>query len=384
MVKRDDNCDIMVDSLQRLQASVPLLLEWYQNNARDLPWRRETNAYYTWLSEIMLQQTRVEAVIPYFIRFIQEVPDVAALAVLPEQQLLKLWEGLGYYSRARNLQKAAGVIMQEYEGKIPSTYEELLKLPGIGEYTAGAIASIAFGKSVPAVDGNVLRVAARLLAYEEDIKDTKTKKYFQKLLQFIMPQEFSGEYNQSFMDLGSHICIGNGSPRCLICPLTEICLAYQNGITDRIPVKSSKKARKIEEKTVLIIEWQGKVILQKRPEKGLLAGLYEFPMLEGKKTKEEVLEYLTDNAYKIKQVESLGNARHIFTHVEWKMQGYFIGLDKEPRLVLLTDTEDIREKYPLPTAFMAYFEKFQQLREACCGKKKNAVCIESICREGTD
>jgi A/G-specific adenine glycosylase len=359
MVKRDNSCDINVDFLQRLDASVPLLLEWYQKNARDLPWRKGKNAYYTWLSEIMLQQTRVEAVIPYFNRFIKEVPSISDLANLSEEKLLKLWEGLGYYSRAKNLKKAAEMIVKDYEGKMPDTYEELLKLPGIGEYTAGAIASIAFQKAIPAVDGNVLRVVSRLLAYEENIKTAKVKKYFQTLLQFVMPQEVSGDYNQSFMDIGSQICVANGSPRCLICPLSEICLAYQNGMSEKIPIKTTKKPRKIQDKTVLVIEWQKKVILQKRPDNGLLAGLYEFPTLEGKKTKSEILQYLADHTYKFGMMENLGSVKHIFTHIEWKMQGYLIHLQQKPEFALLVGAEEIRTKYPLPTAYMAYFEKYK-------------------------
>lgn len=223
-----------------------ILLNWYDSHARILPWRESPTAYRVWISEIMLQQTRVEAVKPYFERFIKELPEVKALALASEEQLIKLWEGLGYYNRVRNLQKAAQTIMEHYKGEIPDSYEKLLELSGIGEYTAGAIASIAFGKTVPAVDGNVLRVYTRLTANKEDITKTAVKKEIAKQIKNILPQKRTGDFNQSLMELGATICLPNGLPKCEQCPLKDLCEAKKRDLMQHIPVKTPKRKRKKE------------------------------------------------------------------------------------------------------------------------------------------
>lgn len=330
------------------------LLNWYAIHKRTLPWRVSGNPYYTWVSEIMLQQTRVEAVKGYFARFITELPTVEALAKAPEEQLLKLWEGLGYYNRVRNMQSAAITIMEQYEGKIPEDYETLKKLKGIGNYTAGAIASIAYGKPVPAVDGNVLRVMKRLAGSYEDITKTSVKTDLEKQLLPVMPEQ-AGAFNQAIMDLGAMVCLPNGKPLCESCPLNEQCMANLLGIQQELPVKAPKKARKMEEKTILLLECNGKYAIRKREKKGLLAGLWELPSVEGKCEKEELYEILKEDEQKAK-ITALGEAKHIFSHVEWSMVGYAISLE-EPlgkEDLLWISAEELREQYAIPTAFSAY------------------------------
>jgi A/G-specific adenine glycosylase len=342
------------------------LLLWYRENARVLPWRSEPKPYYVWVSEIMLQQTRVEAVKEYFKRFIKELPDIEALSMVKEEKLLKLWEGLGYYNRARNLKKAAAVVMEEYNGELPSEYGELLKLPGIGSYTAGAISSIAYQRAVPAVDGNVLRVTKRLSAGYEDITKEAVKKEIFAELQKAMPVSEPGNFNQALMELGALVCIPNGKPLCFSCPLQELCLACQQEVVMELPVKPAKKGRKIEEKTVLVLEYQGKYALHKRSEKGLLAGLWEFPGLAGKFSIERIEHLLEENKITEYRMELLGEAKHIFSHVEWHMLGYGIGIEKENKAfegcelyseLVWVEKERLEREYALPSAFKAYKDK---------------------------
>ena len=270
------------------------LTEWYRQNKRSLPWRDRHNAYYTWVSEIMLQQTRVEAVKPYFRRFTEELPDPAALAECPEEKLLKLWEGLGYYNRVRNMQIAAQTVVEEYDGVLPASYEKLLSLKGIGSYTAGAIASIAYDIPVPAVDGNVLRVITRIIEDDGDIMKQSVKKRIENKLQEIMPGECPGDFNQALMELGAVVCVPNGEPKCDVCPVAFCCGARAHGTIDRFPVKAQKKDRKLEDRTVLVIQDGEKTAIRRRPSRGLLAGLYELPNLKGHLSEEEVLESLGD------------------------------------------------------------------------------------------
>ena len=262
-----------------LRAIPKPLLKWYDNNRRILPWREDPAPYRVWVSEIMLQQTRVEAVKPYFQRFMETLPDIAALAQAPEEVLLKLWEGLGYYNRVRNLQKAAIQIMEDYGGVMPDSYEELLKLKGIGSYTAGAVSSIAYGKPNPAVDGNVLRVIARVRKDERCISEDKVKKAVEKDLWEVIPTDRPGDFNQAMMEIGACVCIPNGAPHCEECPLQQICLANADGTQLQYPNKAKAKERTVEEKTILIIRDAELAALHKRPAKGLLAGMYEFPSM---------------------------------------------------------------------------------------------------------
>ena len=261
-----------MDALERLP--IPLL-EWFRDNARKLPWRDDPTPYHVWLSEIMLQQTRVAAVLGYYQRFLEEAPDVAALAALPEDRLMKLWQGLGYYSRARNLQKAARVIVEEYGGVFPSGYAAVRALPGVGDYTAGAICSIALGQAAPAVDGNVLRVYARLCGDNGDIATPQMKKKVTQDLEKIIPVDAPGTFNQALMELGATVCLPNGAPLCERCPVREFCAALAQGCIGELPVKMPKKPRRVEERTVWLIFHGDAVALRRRPGRGLLAGLWE-------------------------------------------------------------------------------------------------------------
>ena len=345
-----------------LRAIPKPLLKWYDNNRRILPWREDPAPYRVWVSEIMLQQTRVEAVKPYFQRFMETLPDIAALAQAPEEVLLKLWEGLGYYNRVRNLQKAAIQIMEDYGGVMPDSYEELLKLKGIGSYTAGAVSSIAYGKPNPAVDGNVLRVIARVRKDERCISEDKVKKAVEKDLWEVIPTDRPGDFNQAMMEIGACVCIPNGAPHCEKCPLQQICLAYADGTQLQYPNKAKAKERTVEEKTILIIRDAELAALHKRPPKGLLAGMYEFPSMKGYHTAEEVKEYLAENGLQVLRIQPLEDAKHIFSHREWHMKGYLIRVDElAPKREgpdsadwIYIEPSETREKYPIPSAFAVY------------------------------
>ena len=369
------------------------LLAWYDLNARILPWRENAAPYRVWISEVMLQQTRVEAVKSYFERFMKALPTIQALAEIEDDSLLKLWEGLGYYSRARNIKKTAKIVVEQYGGKFPSNYDDLLKLPGIGSYTAGAISSIAFGNSVPAVDGNVLRVISRVLASEEDITNQSVKKKVEDELRATMPQFRAGAFNQALMEIGAMVCVPNGMAKCEICPLNQMCKANILGIVMDLPKKTPKKPRTIEEKTVLVIKSADKVALRKRDNKGILAGLYEFPNVEGHLSEKEVLLLVKQMSLSAIRIQKLEPSKHIFTHKEWHMIGYVIKVEElevvvdiqqanelgqviksvktgalvkeEARQYLERNTgvfkdcffvepAEMEEKYPIPTAFQRY------------------------------
>ena len=336
---------------------VPYLLHWYERNARILRWRQEPKPYYVWVSEIMLQQTRVEAVKGYFDRFIEELPDIKSLAEAKEEKLLKLWEGLGYYNRVRNMQKAAKIVMEEYGGELPADYEVLKKLPGIGSYTAGAISSIAFGLAEPSVDGNVLRVLKRISASFDDITKEKVKKELEEDVREIMPKDRPGDFNQSLMELGATVCLPNGKPLCEKCPVMHLCQAFHQGIELQIPVKPPKKERKVEERTVFIIkkeiEQELEFVLHKRPKKGLLSGMWELPNIEGHLTEQQV-EELFPNA----TIQRKEDGRHIFSHVEWRLWCYEIRLETQIFLPSIIEQDsksftkqEIEEKISIPSAF---------------------------------
>ncbi len=339
--------------------AVERLLVWYRANRRDLPWRHTRDPYCIWLSEIMLQQTRVEAVKPYYARFLSECPTVAALAALPEERLLKLWEGLGYYSRARNLQKAARVVMECHNGEMPRTCEGLLSLPGIGEYTAGAVASIAFNERVPAIDGNVLRVLARLTGSREEITKDDTKRRWRERLALSVPAD-AGDFTQSLIELGATVCVPNGEARCEVCPLREQCVARREGTLDEIPVRSAKKPRRIEARTVLILQDGERTALCKRPPKGLLAGLYELPNRMGHLTSEELPALIRSLGFEPLQIRRLEDAKHIFSHIEWHMIAYAVRISPEfdgwhdTSGMLLVQNDDLHQNYAIPSAFSAY------------------------------
>ncbi len=335
-----------------------LIIPWYQKNKRDLPWRINPSPYHVWVSEIMLQQTRVEAVKAYYQRFLEALPRVSDLAGAKEDQLLKLWEGLGYYNRVRNMQKAAKQIEIDYRGNFPDTYEGILSLPGIGTYTAGAISSFAFGIPKPAVDGNVLRVITRLTADDRDIAKQSTKTSVERSLDQLIPRENPSDFNQGLIELGALVCGPNGEPKCEICPLNNICLAKKEDLIAKIPVKSKAKKRKIQEKTVLLFRDHNQIALHKRDLKGLLAGMYEFPNLEGHLDEDQVTKYCKEIGLMPVRIKKLENAGHIFSHIEWHMIGYEILVDELEKTneanFLFVGPEEIREKYSIPSAFAAY------------------------------
>lgn len=333
------------------------IIEWYQKNKRELPWRKEKNPYHIWLSEIMLQQTRIEAVKQYYERFLKQLPTIEDLAEVDEEELLKLWEGLGYYNRARNLKKAAQVIQEKYNGQMPKHYNELIELPGIGEYTAGAISSIAYDEPVPAVDGNVLRVVSRLVGSKKDILDSKTKKEFTQKLKEIMPKKYTGDFNEGLMELGEVVCIPNGEPLCEKCPLQEICVAKKENLTEEIPVRKQKIKRRKEEKTVFLLEFEDKIAIRKRENTGLLANMYEFPNVNKKIARKEIETILQNWCLAGNYNEKIGTHHHIFSHIEWDMIGYKVQVDSINKEFIWVNKEEILKKYPIPGAFVPFREK---------------------------
>ncbi len=341
--------------IQQLNRLPQVLLPWYEENKRDLPWRKDKDPYHIWVSEIMLQQTRVEAVKGYYARFLEKLPTVVDLANAPEDTLHKLWEGLGYYSRVRNLKKAAEVIVNTYGGTFPGTYEEVIALPGIGPYTAGAICSIAYNLPTPAVDGNVLRVFSRLLADETPPNAPAAKKNAESILKQIYPQR-AGDFTQALMELGATVCGPNQKPDCQHCPCKDFCKAYELGIACRLPVKVEKKARKVQEKTVFILNCEDWFALEKRPSKGLLAGLWQFPNIEGTWNTEEAISYLSSLRLSVKDIHKYVERTHIFTHVEWKMRAYYISLQEKAGPFTWMPRQQVEEQAALPTAFRIFWE----------------------------
>ena len=349
---------IEIDKLRKedWEKAADLLLFWFDRKKRKLPWREDPTPYHVWISEIMLQQTRVETVKFYYERFINQLPDVEALSKAEEETLLKLWEGLGYYNRVRNMQKAAVQIMEEYGGRIPDSYAKLLELKGIGNYTAGAIASIAYGRREPAVDGNVLRVIMRFLADESDISKQSVKVSVETMLRQRMPERRSGDFNQALMELGAVVCIPNGEPLCMECPLAELCAARRQGNVSRIPVKSAKKPRTIEKKTVFILFDDGRTAVRRRDEKGLLFGMYEFPNTQGHLNWEQALSYVREQGFSPLKITEIESSKHIFSHKEWHMKAYAVKIEQanDQEWYLFIHPQDAQEKYPIPSAFAVY------------------------------
>lgn len=367
------DCSVTEDSIE-LGKEVPVVLEypqlyemreplvqWYRENKRDLPWRENPEAYRVWISEIMLQQTRVEAVKGYYDRFLKTLPDVQSLAEAEEDQLLKLWEGLGYYNRVRNMQKAARQIMVDYHGVFPSDYEEIRSLTGIGSYTAGAISSFAFGKPEPAVDGNVLRVLTRILADHSDIMKQSTKTKMEKALRKVIPEGSPSDFNQGLIELGAIVCVPNGEPKCQECPVSHLCRAREEGRISEFPVKKKAKARRIEDKTILVFRDDEEIAIGKRDKKGLLAGLYELPNVSGHLSRKEVENYCKEIGLLPIRIKKLPAAKHIFSHVEWHMIGYDIRVDElektNKKEFLFIHPGEIEKTYPIPAAFEMYMPK---------------------------
>ena len=333
-----------------------VLLPWYWENKRDLPWRKDRDPYHIWLSEIMLQQTRVEAVKGYYIRFLNKVPDIVSLANADDELLHKLWEGLGYYSRVRNLKKAAVVVMEQYSGVFPDTYEKVLSLPGIGEYTAGAISSIAYNQRTPAVDGNVLRVISRITNDPSPVDQEATKKQVRTNLQAVYPQE-AGDFTQALMELGATVCLPNGAPNCSICPCRGLCVGYQQGCAERLPVKSPKKQRRKEDMIVLILRCEERYALEKRPSRGLLADLWQFPNFPGNGELNQIVSYVEKSGLKPKEILRRVEKKHIFTHVEWHMSGVYMEVSNMTDAFVWLTAKEINEQTALPTAFRQFWEE---------------------------
>lgn len=338
------------------------LLKWYQREKRDLPWRHTADSYKIWISEIMLQQTRVEAVTGYYNRFIKELPTIKDLANAQEDKLLKLWEGLGYYSRARNLQKCAKELIKDKQKELPKDFNALQKLPGIGPYTAASIGSIAYGLKTPAIDGNVLRVMTRIHEDERDITMSEVRKeYFAKLSK-VMPKN-TRDFTEGLMELGALVCLPNGLPDCQKCPLSFLCQSYKHQSMLDYPKKKKEKPRKIEEKTILILEWNKKFALQKRPNKGLLASLYEFPNAIKKLSEKEVQAYLKKQNICFDKMKNMGSCKHVFSHLEWHMIGFHIICKEKPKQNLLWVTkEELANKYSLPVALSYYAKKLKECK----------------------
>ena len=333
-----------------LQLPIPLLT-WYREHARSLPWRDDPTPYHVWVSEIMLQQTRVAAVLDYYRRFLEAAPDIASLAAMPQDQLMKLWQGLGYYSRARNLQKAANQILDCYGGVFPNTYKDIRALAGVGDYTAGAISSIAFGLPVPAVDGNVLRVAARLTGDSGDITTPAMKKKVTQALTRVIPLDLPGDFNQALMELGATICLPNGTPLCEKCPAAGFCRAFQEGRTGELPVKAAKKARRVEVRTVYLLFHENRIALRRRPDRGLLAGLWEYP-----NERTDGTDWLNRWGLSAAALEQAGSGKHVFSHIEWHMTALTAELEGTdlPAGWVWADRAALRDVYALPNAFQNF------------------------------
>lgn len=346
-----------------LLSAVSPLCRWYEKNKKYYPWRESRDPYRIWISEVMLQQTRTAAVLPYYERFLSAFPTVEALANAEDDRLMKLWEGLGYYSRARNLKKGAMQIMERFDGALPRTKAELVTIAGIGDYTAGAIASMAFGEPSSAVDGNVLRVCMRLLGSDADISKDATKKELARALDAVYPSgKEAALFTEGLMELGEAVCIPGGEARCALCPLAELCLAKAGGITHLLPAKSAKKPRKILERTLFIFKYNECFGIGKRPSKGLLADLYEFIAEDTPLTEAEVKDLLAARGIRFSSVQPIGEAVHIFTHLEWHMRGYLVSLDAPIEGLIFATKEELSSTYALPSAFR-YFKQYIEKNE---------------------
>lgn len=350
----DKNMPFQAPAFSRLARLPAVLLPWYVENARDLPWRADQEPYHVWLSEIMLQQTRVEAVRGYYQRFLAELPTIAALAAAEEGRLLKLWEGLGYYNRARNLQRAAQIIMADYGGIFPGQYERVRALPGIGDYTAGAICSICFNLPVAAVDGNVLRCLSRLEEIDQPMDSPQMKRAAALALSAIYPAGHCGDFTQSLMELGATICLPGSRPRCEACPARDFCRGHASGRANELPLLTPKRPRKVEERTVLLLEHEGRLALCRRPSRGLLAGLWQFPNLAGALSPQEALAAAEGWGLSPIAPEQALHRTHIFTHLEWKLTAYRIRCGRACAAFTWAGPEELSGVYALPTAFRQF------------------------------
>lgn len=346
------------------------LLDWYPSHARNLPWRRDQEPYHVWISEVMLQQTRGETVIPYYERFLRALPDIRSLAGCPDEVLMKLWEGLGYYSRARNLKKAAGILEEEFGGQFPDTWEEVRSLPGIGDYTASAICSICFHLPEPPVDGNVLRVFTRFREDGSVIDDQKTKKKIRETLKTVDTADTADIFAESLMELGETLCVPVAAPKCEICPVREMCQAALHGTWQKYPVRKPKKKRQVVRRRIWILQdREGRILIRKRQNSGLLAGLWEFPgtdLTPRTDPKEEDAEWSRQGVVLDHLIRTL-KAVHIFTHIEWQMEGVFYRVhyqnDRVPEGFVAASPEDLEAGYAIPSAFKVFLKELLRNRE---------------------
>ena len=336
------------------------LLPWYEANRRDLPWRADREPYHIWVSEIMLQQTRVEAVKGYYARFLENLPTIADLAEADDELLHKLWEGLGYYSRVRNLKKAAGEIIERHGGIFPDSHKEISALSGIGPYTAGAICSIAFNLPTPAVDGNVLRVVSRLTDDNTPINRPAFRKQITENLAAVYPDR-AGDFTQALMELGATLCGPNRKPDCSNCPCNALCLGYARGTAEKLPVKKAKPQRRSEDRTVFILSCDGFYALHKRPKTGLLAGLWEFPNVPGKLSLTEAIDEVEKAGVRIKDILRQVEKKHIFTHIEWHMSGIYVEVKEQSGDFVWMHKDRIREETAIPTAFRQFWEEIEHV-----------------------
>lgn len=345
-----------MEDIKRLEKCFTHLIPWYECHARVLPWRENKDPYHVWLSEIMLQQTRVEAVKGYYKRFLDALPTVQSLADAKEDTLLKLWEGLGYYNRVRNMQKAARTICEKHQGEFPKSYEDIHALSGIGDYTAGAIGSICFDLCTPAVDGNVLRVYSRLFADATNIDMQSTKRMVTQKLAQAYPKEHPGKATQALMELGATVCVPNGAPKCEQCPLAGFCEVCKKGSWKDYPVRKEKKARMIVDKTVFVLRCEDRYAICRREDKGLLASMWQFPNIDEKMTVKKAMKHLEELGIEVRQPEMQQEYTHIFSHVEWRMTAYYLSCYNQLEDYAWASREELEQIYALPSAFRPFME----------------------------
>lgn len=337
------------------------LVAWFESEKRDLPWRHTKEPYKIWVSEVMLQQTRVDTVIPYYERFTEKYPTIQHLADAPEEELLKMWEGLGYYSRVRNLQAGVKEVVEKYGGVVPKTREEISRLKGVGPYTAGAVLSIAYDVPEHAVDGNVMRVLSRVLNIDADIALPKTKKIFEEAVMLLIDENNPSSFNQGLMELGALICTPT-SPKCLLCPVRENCLAFQHGDPSSLPVKSKKtKTKTIIYKVFVAVDQKGNVLVEKRSNDGLLANMWQFPMIEQKDEKKARQQFKTEYGLNLEEgMLKLSEFKHVFSHLIWEIEAYLVyveNFDPFENSGILVSQEEL-ERLPLPVPMQKIKQAF--------------------------
>lgn len=331
------------------------LVQWFQREKRDLPWRKTKDPYKIWVSEVMLQQTRVDTVIPYYENFLEKFPTVEALADAPEEFLLKQWEGLGYYSRVRNLQAGVKEVVEQYNSVVPNTREEISSLKGVGPYTAGAVLSIAYGVPEHAVDGNVMRVLSRVLLIEDDIALPKTKKVFEKAVMELIDVKHPSDFNQGLMELGALVCTPT-SPKCLLCPVRDYCGAFAEGRTTDLPLKTKKtKVKKLNYDVFVVENQEGKLLMEKRPETGLLANMWQFPMIEETKDYSAIADLEENYKLELQGQEELSKLKHVFSHIVWNLNSFHVkGESKEGQWFTLEEIEKLPLAVPMQKILQAY------------------------------